>query len=103
MHNNKKHSITEEIPKNIRDINDKEFIEHINERIVKNIGRKNKNKEIIDYNHYYCIESDLIIKSNKLVKARKRKKNAIEILILFYGKQKKKMNFLLKYKKILII
>ena len=90
MHNNKKHSITEEIPKNIRDINDKEFIEHINERIVKNIGRKNKNKEIIDYNHYYCIESDLIIKSNKLVKARKRKKMLLKYLFYFMGNRKRK-------------
>ena len=50
------------------------------ERIVKNIGRKNKNKDIIDYNHFYCIESDLIIKSNKLVKARKKKKMLLKYL-----------------------
>ena len=40
IHNNKKHSITEEIPKIIRDITDKEFIEPINKRIVKILEKK---------------------------------------------------------------
>ena len=72
IHNNKKHSITEEIPKIIRDIDNKDHINIINERIEKNIGRKNKNKDIINFNHYYCINSDLIIKGNKLEKNKKK-------------------------------
>ena len=99
IHNNKKHTITEEIPKMIRDITDKEFIENINERIVKNIGRKNKNKDIIDYNHYYCIESDLIIKSNKLLKARKKKKYVIKIPILILSETEKENEFLIEIQK----
>ena len=70
IHNNKKHSITEEIPKNIRDINNLDDIKLINDKIVKNIGRKNKNKDIIAFNNYYCINSDLVIKNNKLIKSK---------------------------------
>ena len=83
IHNNKKHSITEEIPKIIRDIDNKAHINIINERIEKNIGRKNKNKDIINFNRYYCINSDLIIKGNKLEKNKKKnKKNILKIPVL---------------------
>ena len=77
IHNNKKHSITEEIPKNIRDIDNKDDINIINERIEKNIGRKNKNIDIINFNRYYCINSDLIVKGNKLEKIKKKSKKKI--------------------------
>ena len=74
IHNNKKHSITEEVPKYVRDLNNKDDIEIINERIAKNIGRKNKNKDIINFENYYCINSDLDVKNNRLIKRKKIKK-----------------------------
>ena len=43
INNNKKHSNTNEIPKDIKDLNDIEYINKIKEKINKNISRKNKN------------------------------------------------------------
>ena len=87
IHNNKKHSITEEIPKNIKDLNNKTDIEIIHDRIIKNLGRKNKNKDIIDFNKYYCIKSNLKIKKNKLEKGKnlpKRNLENIPIMIISF-------------------
>ena len=83
IHNNKKHSITEEVPKYIRDLNNKDDIEIINERIAKNIGRKNKNKDIINFENYYCINSDLEVKNNRLIKNKKIKKKIKSLIFLF--------------------
>ena len=84
IHNNKKHSITEEVPEYIRDLNNKDDIEIINERIAKNIGRKNKNKDIINFENYYCINSDLEVKNNRLIKSKKIKKKKIKNLIFLF-------------------
>ena len=60
----KKESIDK--PNNNLKINDKidnNSYECIKERvrIKKNLDRKNKNKDVIDYNHYYCISADMIV------------------------------------------
>ena len=42
IHNNKMHSTTGRIPKEIRDLNDKKEIELIKENIIKTLSKKNK-------------------------------------------------------------
>jgi len=81
IHNNKKHSITEEIPRDIRDLSNEEDIKIINSRIKKKLGRKNKNKDIIYYNQHYCISADMVIKGNKLQQNnKKRTKNCFNYI-----------------------
>lgn len=70
IHNNKKHIFTEEIPNKIRDISNKDDIEIIIERIVKKIGRKNKNKVIIYFNHYYCINLEYFLNQKDIKKIK---------------------------------
>ena len=100
IHNNKKHSVTGEIPKDIRDITDLEQIKNINDRIVKNIGRKNKNIDLINYEHYYCINSELIIKYKKLYKNNKKaKKNSEKIPILILSESERENEFIIEIQK----
>ena len=76
IHNNKKHSSTEECPKDIKDLTDEAQVKIIQDRMKLVISRKNKNKDNINFDDYYVISSDLVIKNNKLTKSNKYKKNS---------------------------
>ena len=55
IHNNKIHSTTKRITREIRDLEDKDEIENINKEIVNSLSKLNKNYDIIDYNKSYVI------------------------------------------------
>ena len=55
IHNNKIHSSTKRIPKDIRDIEDIEEIKEINEQIIKTLSKKNKNYDLIDFTKKYIM------------------------------------------------
>ena len=52
IHNNKKHSTTKRIPKDIRDLNDKDEIELIKKEIINELQRKNKYAYVINYENF---------------------------------------------------
>ena len=60
IHNNKFHSTTGCIPKEIRDIVDEKEIELIKKNIIKILTKKNKNKEIINLDGNYVIDFSMI-------------------------------------------
>ena len=71
IHNNKIHSITNRVPKDIRNIEDTNKIENINNEIKKNLQRKNKYYDIVEYNKFYVIDYNLVyIKKDKILKKR---------------------------------
>ena len=61
LHNNKKHTSTEEIPKDIKNLANIDLIKIIQTRMENVIARKNKNKDVLNLNEYYVIDSNLII------------------------------------------
>ena len=75
IHNNKQHSTTKRIPKEIRDLTDEEEINIIKKEIIKTLERKNKNIDFINYDKYYVIDgNNVIISKNKLLKDKSQKK-----------------------------
>jgi len=91
IHNNKKHSTTKRIPKEIRDLTDKNEIEIIKNEIIKEMQRKNKNSYIINYDSHYVFDENkvnisgdiLIEKKQKKTKAKKKlNNNKIPILVI---------------------
>lgn len=73
IHNNKTHSTTNRIPRAIRDIEDKEEIEEINNSIKDNLLRKIKNYDIVEYNNFYVIDFNKIyINENKILKKKSK-------------------------------
>ena len=44
---------------------------------------KNKNKDIINFENYYCINSDLEVKNNRMIKSKKIKKKIKSLIFLF--------------------
>ena len=75
IHNNKLHTITNCIPKDIRDLEDENEIALINNNIIKILNQKNKDFNIIDYRKKYIFDSSKVfIKNNKLMKNNKSKK-----------------------------
>ena len=88
IHNNKVHSTTKRIPREIRDIEDIKEIEDINAEIIHTLTKKNKNFDIIDSNKSYVIDynkiyinNDRILKKKgKLKKPKKQIKIPIEII-----------------------
>lgn len=75
IHNNKKHSTTKRIPKDIRDIENKEEIDMIKNEIVKTLEKKNKNVDILNYEKYYVLDDlNIIISNNKILEKKKKKK-----------------------------
>ena len=101
IHNNKKHSTTNEIPRDIKDLNDKDLIIEIQERMKKIILKKNVNKDIININDFYVIDSSLLIKGNKIIKNKKKNKIVKQkFLYLYYLKQTMMKKLLLKLKRL---
>ena len=73
IHNNKIHSTTKQIPKEIRDISDLEEIKKINAEIEKTLQAKNKNYDIINYNNKYVFDFNKVYKSNGKIYKKKGK------------------------------
>ena len=71
-HNNKKHSTTNEIPSEIRDLTELNIIK---DRMKNVISRVNKNIDSINYDGIYVFNSDLLIKNNEIFKNNKKIKN----------------------------
>ena len=106
IHNNKKHSTTKRIPKDIRDLEDKIEIENIKKEMVKELQRKNKNIDIINYDNYYCfddnnidITGDKIIEKINKKKKRKQIANSNKIPILVISKGNEDDHYLIEIKK----
>ena len=71
IHNNKVHSKTKQIPKEIKDLDDKEQFNLINKEILKVLEGKNKNFDIIDFNKCYVFDSDnTYMKDDKILKKK---------------------------------
>ena len=71
LHNNKIHSTTKRIPKDIRDLSDPEEIELINMEIKKNLEAKNKDYDVINSKCYYVFDYNKIYEKNgKIYKKR---------------------------------
>ena len=75
IHNNKVHSTTKRIPKDVRDIIDIEEIKSINDNIKKTLEAKNKNFDIIDFSKYYVFDNNSCYKSNGKIYKKKGKSN----------------------------
>ena len=74
IHNNKKHTTTKRIPKDIRDIEDETEIDNIKQEIIKTLARKNKNIDIINFEKFYVIDDkNLCIKKNKFLDKKDNK------------------------------
>ena len=90
IHNNKLHTTTKRIPKEIRDLDDEEEITNIKNEIIKTLERKNKNTDKINYEKFYVIDANnTVIDENKIVKRKGKKKdkktknlNKIPVLII---------------------
>ena len=107
IHNNKKHTTTKRIPKDIRDIEDETEIDNIKKEIIKTLERKNKNIDIINFEKFYVIDDkNLYIKKNKFLdkkanKTIKTKKNikSNKIPITIIDNTSKEDIFLIEIKK----
>ena len=74
IHNNKIHSTTKRIPRDIRDIDNTEEIEDIKSEIIKTLEKKNKNKNEIDFDKFYVIdENNIIVLNNKIIEIKRKK------------------------------
>ena len=75
IHNNKIHTTTKRSPKEIRDLTDENEINLIKKEIFNTLEKKNKNKDIIEFDKFYVIdETNVIISNNKIIKNKKKKK-----------------------------
>ena len=73
IHNNKVHTTTKRIPKEIRDLEDITEIELINQEILKTLTKKIKNYDIIDYNKGYVFDYNKVyINNNQILKKKGR-------------------------------
>ena len=107
IHNNKKHSTTKQIPKDIRDLEDKNEIEIIKKEIIKTLERKNKNVDIINFEKFYVIDDkNIYIKNNKFLDKKENKKIKIKkilknnkIPIEIIGESSKEDIYLIEIKK----
>ena len=103
IQNSKKYFITREIPSEIRDLNDDKYILKILQRMNGVITKKNINIDIKNFDGYYVINSDLIIKGNKLIKNNKKKKiksKCIKIPVVVHSEIEKDSEVLIELKKI---
>ena len=74
IHNNKILTTTKRIPKDIRDLSDENEINIIKKEIINTLEKKNKYKDIIEYDKFYVIdETNVIISNNKILKNKKKK------------------------------
>ena len=88
IHNNKKHSTTKRIPKDIKDLEDQEEIEEVKKEIISTLMKKNKHMDIVDLKKYYVFDDKFIVivngrlerKKQKLKKGNKSNKVPISII-----------------------
>ena len=85
IHNNKIHSTTKQIPKEIRDIDDLEEIKKINAEIEKTLQAKNKKYDNINSNKNYVFDYNKVYKSSGKIykkKGKYNKKNICKIPVI---------------------
>ena len=85
IHNNKIHSTTKQIPKEIRDIDDLEEIKKINAEIEKTLQAKNKKYDNINSNKNYVFDYNKVYKSSGKIykkKCKYNKKNICKIPVI---------------------
>ena len=81
IHNNKKHSTTKRIPKEIKDLEDIEEINIIKNEIIKTLSKKGKDYDIIEYDKFYVFDdTDIKLQKNKIVKIPKKKINLKKVI-----------------------
>ena len=73
IHNNKIHSTTKRIPKEIRDITDIEEINIINNEIRKTLESKNKYYDIVDINCHYVVDFNKVYETKGKIYKKKGK------------------------------
>ena len=73
IHNNKIHSSTKRIPKDIRDIEDIDEINDIKSEIIKTLSKKNKNYDVVDFSKKYVIDYNKVYVNNNKIKRKKGK------------------------------
>ena len=73
IHNNKIHSSTKRIPKDIRDSEDIDEINYIKSEIIKTLSKKNKNYDVVDFSKKYVIDYNKIYVNNIKIKRKKGK------------------------------
>ena len=80
--------IEEEIPREIKDLEDRDEIEIINDEILKSLSKLNKTYDIVDYNKSYVIDFNKIYISNGIIYKKKEKskmkKNKSKFLLNSY-------------------
>ena len=76
IHNNKIHSTTKRVPKEIRDIDDVSEIQEINNEIIKTLSKKIRSYDEIDSNKSYVIDFNKVyINKDKILKKKGKYKN----------------------------
>ena len=78
IHNNKKHTTTKRIPKEIRDLSDKNEIEMIKKEIITALERKNKNIDVINYDMHYVFDDNNVVKKDDFLIEKKQKKTKVK-------------------------
>ena len=77
IHNNKIHSTTKRVPKEIRDIDDVSEIQEINNEIIKTLSKKIRNYDEIDSNKSYVIDFNKVyINKDKILKKKGKYKKS---------------------------
>ena len=81
IHNNKVHSSTSRIPKEIKDLQDQNEIEIIKAIIYDNLSLKNKDNEYIDISNFFVIDGESTkVNKNRIVKKENNKKKKKKII-----------------------
>ena len=84
IHNNKVHSSTSRIPKEIKDLQNSNEIEIIKAIIYDNLSLKNKDNEYIDINNYFVLDGESIkVNKNRIVKKENNKKKKKKLYVKF--------------------
>ena len=91
IHNNKKHSTTKRIPKDIKDLEDQEEIEEVKKEIISTLMKKNKHMDIVDLKKCYVFDDKFINIVNGRIERKKQKlkksikSNKVPISIISIG------------------
>ena len=70
------HTRTKRIPREIRDLSDEKKLILKKKEILNRLVKKNKYRDIIEYDKFYVIdETNVIISNNKILNSKKKRKN----------------------------
>ena len=98
-HNNKKHSTTKRIPKEIRELTDQREIDIIKKKLLEQ-WKNNASADEIQYDKFYVIDfNNIKIDKDKIIKDKKNNKNINKIPVTFLIDLNEGNNFLIEIKK----